>query len=665
MNLYPWTPRPYTNITPFTVRDGATYLQILEGLRHWLRAEVIPHIDENFSELVKGWEKNIEELTAAVDAQLDANIDEVNEIINTNNSEIDTKISDLITFVNDSVNSIINNSITVVDPMLSGIVNDSSSETRKSLNDLFNQAVTVKDNFTDAFNSAYNRNINRVIVPSGHKITLTETVEIPEFINDIEINGEVEVSGDFVAFQKMGEFGNTVSLSGGGLSTPAKGEVYINVPETQSLSPGQWLFFHSQNSLNLENGTGNRYGSIRQIRWIQGVDSIRIDRPLFRNFDYLPVYVPLNLGSKTLVHGTGSIFSSSQENHYSPFFLFRYCKDIIFTDNFTIKNGGGTGVSLEHCVNASITCTIDNLLDGPHDNPEVNPHFGYGVAVRGACREVYVGGKISRVRHAVTTVTGPFVAEATYRGEPENSVFEPITNSCTDKALDSHIPGWGLTYNLNDSGSGGGVHVRADNTTVDIISDSCRSSVLLIDENVKTKTTVKSLKASNVSTNVAVLYNSDINFLSQPEISFTSENSDRKEFETNNSAKIYGLNIDSTATINTDITFSEETELFNFKLSRNAIYKIDGRIPFTFTGSGGAVNVSGIVPNIARLRWSVNGEYLKFNPQNINLDKGYIDITGTINVSYNPGNFSISLTPDSGNDVTVESGSYFKVVRIQ
>lgn len=62
--------RPYTNIQPFTVRDGATYLLVLEGLREWLNDQLVPHIDKEISELVASWEGNTSELITKVEQKI-------------------------------------------------------------------------------------------------------------------------------------------------------------------------------------------------------------------------------------------------------------------------------------------------------------------------------------------------------------------------------------------------------------------------------------------------------------------------------------------------------------------------------------------------------------------------------------------------------------------
>ena len=54
--------RPYTNITPFTVRDGATYLLQIETLLAWIRNDLVPHIDKEIKELQKNWDETAVEL---------------------------------------------------------------------------------------------------------------------------------------------------------------------------------------------------------------------------------------------------------------------------------------------------------------------------------------------------------------------------------------------------------------------------------------------------------------------------------------------------------------------------------------------------------------------------------------------------------------------------
>ena len=76
---FPRRDRPYGNVQPFTYRDGATYLEVLEGMRSWLRHTFVPHIDSEMSEIVTSWDAQIEAFVAAVNAEIAANAEIVNE----------------------------------------------------------------------------------------------------------------------------------------------------------------------------------------------------------------------------------------------------------------------------------------------------------------------------------------------------------------------------------------------------------------------------------------------------------------------------------------------------------------------------------------------------------------------------------------------------------
>lgn len=48
--------RPYSNVQPFTVRDGATFLLQLEALKDWIRDYVVPQINSEIGGLTENWE---------------------------------------------------------------------------------------------------------------------------------------------------------------------------------------------------------------------------------------------------------------------------------------------------------------------------------------------------------------------------------------------------------------------------------------------------------------------------------------------------------------------------------------------------------------------------------------------------------------------------------
>lgn len=73
--------RPYTNIQPFTVRDGATYLLQLEALKDWLRDYVIPTLNTEAEGLAENWMELTTTLLADFSAKTEALRDEVDAAV--------------------------------------------------------------------------------------------------------------------------------------------------------------------------------------------------------------------------------------------------------------------------------------------------------------------------------------------------------------------------------------------------------------------------------------------------------------------------------------------------------------------------------------------------------------------------------------------------------
>lgn len=71
--------RPYTNIQPFTVRDGATYLLQIETLLAWVRNDLVPHIDKEIKELTENWGETAAELISVWEQMSEALIQRVEE----------------------------------------------------------------------------------------------------------------------------------------------------------------------------------------------------------------------------------------------------------------------------------------------------------------------------------------------------------------------------------------------------------------------------------------------------------------------------------------------------------------------------------------------------------------------------------------------------------
>jgi hypothetical protein len=103
--------QPYTNITPFTYRDGATFLEIFEGAILYLNGTVIPFINNNFSEFD----------------------DEFTADMNTLITQVNADIAALTKYVDDTMTAVINDSIQVQDPVMAGILANPASQSSVQL----------------------------------------------------------------------------------------------------------------------------------------------------------------------------------------------------------------------------------------------------------------------------------------------------------------------------------------------------------------------------------------------------------------------------------------------------------------------------------------------------------------------------------------------------
>lgn len=129
--------KPLNNITPFTYRDGATYLEILELLRTYIRETIVPFINTNFTELGDEFETQVNLLITEVNSQLDALSLVVTNDLTAQNAEVDQKITDLTTYVDDAVNSILDGSVSINDALMVTIITNITTNTRILLDSLY------------------------------------------------------------------------------------------------------------------------------------------------------------------------------------------------------------------------------------------------------------------------------------------------------------------------------------------------------------------------------------------------------------------------------------------------------------------------------------------------------------------------------------------------
>ena len=60
-----------TNVTPFTYRDGMTFLELLERMRRWINGSLVPDTNKNFEAMIKAFEDSVKKITGDSQAAVD------------------------------------------------------------------------------------------------------------------------------------------------------------------------------------------------------------------------------------------------------------------------------------------------------------------------------------------------------------------------------------------------------------------------------------------------------------------------------------------------------------------------------------------------------------------------------------------------------------------
>lgn len=134
LNQYPRRTFPVTNITPFTYRDGLTYLETLECLRDYVHNTLVDWLNTNVAGLEDSWNEEVTNLVASVDAALAAQT-------TANAASIQTMID----YVNTKVQEIVDSSIKVTDPVVTALLNDDTSTTKIKADSLYASKQTETD----------------------------------------------------------------------------------------------------------------------------------------------------------------------------------------------------------------------------------------------------------------------------------------------------------------------------------------------------------------------------------------------------------------------------------------------------------------------------------------------------------------------------------------
>ena len=102
---------PVPQVTPLSYRDGLTMLKKLDAMTRYINKDLVPWVNENYSELAE---------------------------------EFQTQVNILVEAVNEAIESVINGSVTVQDPIIAQLINTADSLTRVALNGIF-QSISGLD----------------------------------------------------------------------------------------------------------------------------------------------------------------------------------------------------------------------------------------------------------------------------------------------------------------------------------------------------------------------------------------------------------------------------------------------------------------------------------------------------------------------------------------
>jgi hypothetical protein len=145
IDSFPGTGYPLTNITPFTYRDGWTFLEKQEALMTWIWQSLIPWLQTTTGGLDDSWVADVAALTTSVNNALSAQATTVNAALTTQDNNNNASIAALTTLVNNAVQTVITNSLTANDSVVQQLVNNVASLTRVALNALYQPVGSVSD----------------------------------------------------------------------------------------------------------------------------------------------------------------------------------------------------------------------------------------------------------------------------------------------------------------------------------------------------------------------------------------------------------------------------------------------------------------------------------------------------------------------------------------
>lgn len=474
---FPLLADPYTNITPFTYRDGLTYLEVQERLREWLTKTLSPAIDANMLALQGAW-----------DTEARAIIDVVNAALTTSNNDI----VDVTTQVNTLVNSL--------NADLAAAANNAAASATSAA-----AAQTVLNTINTTVATLAKKQ-NRVIDAGDYGAVADGATDVIGPINAalaaLAGPGVVRVApGDYLANnanpiilaagqslfcpggrarivrQNAGAYGIVRSVGAStthltNLSADAvAGATSLTVVSSVGVSVGDYVQVYS--SAMFGTNSNNTKGEAVYVVAIPDATHLTLQGPLRDSYTVAASGGVNALNLQRDITLDGFIFESANPlTDNVPLVNFQNVRNLT-VDNCVFRNNAGMGLTIDTCIDFNVDIQASNLVDDA-----ANGRFGYAVNVGGGSENGEVNVIATFVRHAFTT-TG---AGAGVAGVPRNiRVTGVVRGTPTTAGWDTHADAENVTFDgVKAVGCAIGVQLRSPSTTVEGgVIDDCTVGVFV------------------------------------------------------------------------------------------------------------------------------------------------------------------------------------------
>lgn len=358
---------PVPNITPFTYRDGWTFLERIEHFIKWVNDEVIikvNEIDEQLDEFIAGEFANV---VGGLRRDVDINI---------------AGIADLLT----KYEAIINNSILAQDPVVAALMADPESETAQAASEVFpvksglpfvnivDYGATLDGTSDDAtaIDAAYAAVADggRITAPTGSHIGTTGNTFTGKSV-DVDFSGStVYQLADAYAFNFAGVFTNDQAAF-------VNDRTHISVLDGSAFSPGDVVRVVSDDVIpaTRQSANGPLMGMVTTVASVSG-NVLTIREPIHSDDEFLTNVRVGKYDTSRVSLSVGEITTppGEQENRYAAFVMFSGLVAPSVT-NTRMTKSGGSGVGFKACYQPISTgCFFADFI-----NDTSAGHNGYGI----------------------------------------------------------------------------------------------------------------------------------------------------------------------------------------------------------------------------------------------------------------------------------------------